>query len=197
MTKAAPRRIAVFVEDFAHRQVIGPLIRRVAADAGVEVELEWRNARRGHGQVVREFKDYLRDLRDQGGLPDLVVIGTDANCKGRIERSRELPTEDCPVPAVLAIPDPHIERWLLLDGAAFKAALGQGCQAPDRKCARDRYKEALIGAVLKAGITPSLGGIEFAEDIVAAMDLERAGRDDASLKHFLDALRTTFRRLGP
>jgi hypothetical protein len=197
MTRAVPRRIAVFVEDFAHRQVIGPLIHRVATESGLVVELEWRNAWRGHGQVVREFKDYLRDLRSQGGLPDLVVIGTDANCKGLVERSRQLPIGDCPVPAVLAIPDPHIERWLLLDGAAFKAALGQGCQAPDRKCARDRYKETLIRAVLKAGITPSLGGIEFAEDIVAAMDLERAARDDASLKHFLDDLRAALRSLSP
>ena len=195
MTEAPPRRIAAFVEDFAHRQVIGPLIHRVAVECGAAVELDWRNARRGHGQVVRELKDYLRDLTRQGGLPDLVVIGTDANCKGFVERRRELPIQDCPVPAVLAIPDPHIERWLLLDGAAFKAALGQGCRAPDRKCARDRYKEALMRAVLDAGITPSLGGIEFAEDIVGAMDLARAARDDASLKHFLDGLRAALQSL--
>ncbi len=35
----------------------------------------------------------------------------------------------------------------------------------------------------------------FAEDIVGAMDLERAVRDDASLKHFLDDLRTALRSL--
>jgi hypothetical protein len=191
------RRIAVFVEDFAHRQVIGALIGRVAAEQGIAVQLEWRNARRGHGQVVRELKEYLRDLERQGSLPDLVVVGTDANCKGFAERSRQIPLGDCPVPAVLAIPDPHVERWLLLDGAAFRAALGHGCRAPDQKCARDRYKEALIHAVLEAGVTPSLGGIEFAEDIVQAMDLGRAERADPSLRHFLSDLRASLRRLSP
>lgn len=195
MIEAAPRRIAAFVEDFAHRQVIGPLIARVAGELGRAVSVEWRNARRGHGQVVQELKQYLRDLTRQGGLPDFIVIGTDANCKGYNGRRGQLPLDDCPVPAVVAIPDPHIERWLLLDGAACKAALGQGCQAPDHKCARDRYKEALNRAVLDAGIVPSLGGIEFADDIVAAMDLDRAARADASLNRFLDDLRTALRGL--
>jgi hypothetical protein len=185
-----PKRIAAFVEDFAHRQVIGALIDRVATEIGIEVRLDWRNARRGHGQVVRELKQYLRDLRRQGNLPDIVVVGTDANCKGLLERSRQIPVDASPVPTVLAIPDPHVERWLLLDGAAFKAVFAHGCPAPDQKCARDRYKEALIRAILDAGVTPSLGGIEFAEDIVHAMDLARAANADDSLRRFLEDLRT-------
>lgn len=192
-----PRFIAAFVEDFAHRQVIGALIRRLAAEIGLEIQIDWRNARRGHGQVVKEVKEYLRDIDRQGTLPDLIVIGTDANCKGLTERSRDIPVSDSHVPVVLAIPDPHVERWLLLDGAAFKAALGQGCRAPDQKCARDRYKEALIKAVMAAGVVPSLGGIEFADDILAAMDLERAARADPSLQRFLDDLRQALRREGP
>jgi len=184
-----PKLVAAFVEDFAHRQVIGALIGRVASELGIEVEVDWRNARRGHGQVVRELREYLRDISKQGNLPDLVVIGTDANCKGLVERSKQVPTEMSPVPTVLAVPDPHIERWLLLDGAAFKVALGQGCQAPDQKCSRDRYKETLIRAIVNAGVTPSLGGIEFAEDIVSEMNLKRAAKADPSLQRFLDDLR--------
>ena len=42
------------------------------------------------------------------------------------------------------VPNPHVERWLLLDGAAFKAAVGHGCDAPDQKCDRGRYKERLL-----------------------------------------------------
>lgn len=187
-----PKVVAAFVEDFAHRQVIGALINRVAEEFGIEIELDWRNARRGHGQVVREFKEYLRDLRRQGSLPDLVVIGTDANCKGLVDRSAQIPVDDSPVAVVLAIPDPHIERWLLLDGAAFKAILGHGCRAPDQKCARNRYKEALVRAILDAGVTPSLGGIEFAADIIQEMDLNRAASADPSLRRFLDDLRHAF-----
>jgi len=142
---------------------------------------------------VKEVKEYLRDIARQGPLPDLIVIGTDANCKGLADRSREFPAGDNPVPVVLAIPDPHVERWLLLDGAAFKAALGQGCRAPDQKCARDRYKEALISSVMAAGVEPSLGGIEFADDILAVMDLERAAKAEPSPQRFLDDLRQALR----
>ncbi len=188
-----PKVVAAFVEDFAHRQVLGALIDRVAKEFGTEAELDWRNARRGHGQVVREFGEYLRDLRRQGNLPDLVVVGTDANCQGFINRSAQIPVKESPAPVVLAIPDPHIERWLLLDGAAFKSVLGHGCRAPDQKCARNRYKEALIRAILDAGVTPSLGGIEFATDIIRAMNLDRAAGADHSLRRFLDDLRRAFR----
>jgi len=84
----------------------------------------------------------------------------------------------------------------LLDGAAFKLVLGYGCRAPDRKCARDRYKQALVEAILEADITPSLGGIEFAEDIIRAMDLDLAASADPSLRHFLDNLRSALRERG-
>lgn len=187
------RTIAAFGEDYAHRQVIGALIARVAAELKLSVKVDWRSARHGHGRVISELGEYLRDVRAQRQHIDLIVIATDANCKGLLERSRQIPVNDSPVPVVLAIPDPHIERWLLLDGAAFKAVLGQGCQAPDRKCARDRYKMLLIQAIFATGVVPSLGGVEFAEDIVREMDLVRAAAADASLRQFLDTLRRQLR----
>lgn len=39
---------------------------------------------------------------------------------------------------------------------------------------------------------PSLGGIEFADEIVRHMDMNRACQADKSLKHFWDALREKF-----
>ncbi len=188
-----PKNIAAFGEDFAHKTVIDALITRVANELRVPVRVDWRNARRGHGKVVSELEEYFRDLRSQGSSPDFVVVATDANCKGLNERSKQIPVIKCPVPVVLAIPDPHIERWLLLDGAAFKAALGRGCNAPDLKCDRDRYKSLLVQAIIATGITPSLGGIEFSEDIISHMDLDRVGRADTSMLNFLKDLR---RRLG-
>jgi hypothetical protein len=38
------------------------------------------------------------------------------------------------------------------------------------------------------GIMPSLGGIEFADEIVGRMDMNRACQADRSLKRFWDAL---------
>jgi len=99
---------------------------------------------------------------------------------------------------IFAVPDPHVERWLLLDGAAFKTVFGKGCNAPDLKCDRDRYKERLMKAIHDTGVTPSLGGIEFAENIVREMDIQRASRDP-SFKDFVDELRSRFHgwRAGP
>ena len=95
---------------------------------------------------------------------------------------------------ILAIPDPHIERWLLLDSAAFKAAVGRGCDAPDQKCDRDLYKQRLIAAIHAAGIMPSFGGIEFAEDIVQHIDIDRAKRADRAFRRFVDHLVNVFRQ---
>ena len=84
-----------------------------------------------------------------------------------------------------------------MNSAAFKTVLGVGCQAPDQKCERDRYKRALREAVRQTGIFPALGGIEYAEDIINAMDLERAGLTEPSLGHFLTDLRPLLRSWRP
>jgi hypothetical protein len=190
------REVALFVEDFAHKEFLSALLRRLAAEQGIAIRLDWRNARRGHGAVVRELKQFLRDLqlgRDE--LPDLVIVATDANCKGLVERLRQITDETgkVAVRTVCAVPDPHIERWLLLDSGAFKSVFGRGCDAPDQKCERARYKKMLIDAIRASGVTPSFAGIEFAEDIVLAMDLARACGADASLARLVEELRTVFR----
>ncbi len=188
------RRIALFGEDVAHQKIIGALVQRLADEAETPVQLEWRSAVDGYGAVVREFENYLHDLARQGGYPDLIVVATDANCKGLNQRSRELERSNTSVPVIKAIPDPHIERWLLLDGAAFREVFGRGCDAPDQKCERERYKRLLIDAILNAGVMPILGGIEFAEDIVRNTDIERATRADDSLRRFVTEIRRTFRQ---
>ena len=188
------REIALFVEDYAHQQVIGALVLRMAVEYNIPVRLDWRNAVGGHGKVIAELDDYLRDLKRQGSpWPDLIVVATDANCKGLNERTQEIVSQDAPAPMILAIPDPHIERWLLLDGAAFRAVFGKGCDAPDQKCARDRYKQRLIEAIYAAGTTPRIGGIEYAEEIMQQININRAARVDRSFNRFVTNLRNTFR----
>ena len=193
-TSLYERNIALFVEDDAHEKIIGALIWKIAAEFGFNVKFDWRNAVGGHGKVIAELKVYIRDLERQGTpWPDLIVVATDANCKGLNERSREIGPPDAPAPILLAIPDPHVERWLLLDGAAFKAVFGRGCQAPDRKCVRKLYKRKLIEEIRDAGGTPFLGGIEYAEDIVHHMDIDHAAQADDSLQRFVEDLRNILR----
>lgn len=194
------REIALFVEDFAHKEFLAALLQRLAAEYGVDIQLHWRNARRGHGMVVNELKQFLRDLqRGWDALPDLVVVATDANCKGLSERLRQLSeiTSKINSPTVCAVPEPHIERWLLVDSAAFKSVFGRGCNAPDQKCERARYKKILIEAIRASGVAPSLGGIEFSEDIVMAMDLDRAAAADGSLRKLIEELRRIFQAWQP
>lgn len=192
------REIALFVEDYAHQQVVGALVRRIAAAFKISVRFDWRNVVGGHGKVTTELDAYLRDLRRQGSpWPDLLIVATDANCKGLNERAQEIGRQDVPVPMILALPDPHIERWLLLDGAAFKAVFGMGCDAPDRKCDRGRYKQRLVEAIYAAGTIPGLGGIEYAEDIMQQINIDRAARADRSFGRFVADLRDTLRGWQP
>lgn len=186
--------IALFGEDFAHQQVVNALVRRLATDMGIECRLNWRNARGGHGKVVEEFNAFMADLRREGGSPDLIIVVTDANCKGLSERRREFEGIDSPAQIIMAIPEPHIERWLLLDGAAFRDVVGLGCDAPNQKCERERYKQLLINAIYDAGITPSIGGIEFAEDIVQHMNIDRTMNADRSFRRFVEEIRQVFRQ---
>ena len=190
------REIALFVEDYAHRLIVQPLVNRIIEKHHVAARLTWRNALGGHGKVVQELDVYLRDLnRWRGSWPSLIIVATDANCIGLNNRVKDVKrhVQISRAPVVLAVPDPHVERWLLLDGAAFKTAVGFGCDAPDRKCNRNRYKERLIDAVHGAGITPNLGGLEYAEDIVLNMDIDRAAQADKSLARFVDELSTVCR----
>ena len=185
------RKIALFGEDFAHQEVIGALVRRLASEIGIEVQLDWRNAVGGHGRVLQGFKNYLRDLRHQPGLQvDAVIVATDANCKGE-KRRKDFRNLDAHTNLVLAIPEPHVERWLLLDSSAFRKVLGKGCTAPDKKCDRDLYKQRYAQSVYDAGVTPQLGGLEHAQEIVAAMDLDKVAKDK-SFGQFLDEIRSLF-----
>jgi hypothetical protein len=193
------REIFVFAEDYGHEQVLTALIQRYAGQYAVEVSVILRSVRGGHGKVLTELAQFQRDLqRRRASLPDLLIVATDGNCRGFAERKREIDAVTANISnfVICAIPDPHIERWLLLDSAAFKEVVGKGCSAPDQKCERDRYKHLLREAVREAGRTPLLSGLEFAEPLVRAMDLSRAERADASLGRLLVALREKFEEWG-
>lgn len=90
------------------------------------------------------------------------------------------------------IPEPHIERWLLLDSEAFKKVFGTDCSVPNRKCDRDRYKRLLLQAIRDAGVVPLLGGIEHTVNLVNAMDLEHLEQSDRSFRRFFSALQHRF-----
>jgi hypothetical protein len=189
------RKINCFVEDTGHQAFLQALVRRLSRQHRISIELKFENARGGHGTAISELKQYIRDLqRGRQGLPDMLIVATDGNCKGFIERKQEIEkaTKSYTHLLICAVPDPHVERWLLLDSAAFKKVLGVGCKAPTYKCERDLYKRLLENAVIDAGKEPFIGGIEYAEALVDAMNLDRLERSEPSLGHLLRDLRQQF-----
>ena len=191
--------LLLFAEDDAQEKFVGALVVRIAADINLPLKLRVRGSGGGFGRVKRELTGYAEEYA-RGGVraPDVIVAAVDANCTGLKHRSDEVEAcvgEGLRDRLVIAVADPHIERWFLLDGAAFRDVVGYGCQAPDQKCEKDRYKSLLIKAVRDAKVEPLLGGIEYAEDLAKSIDLKRAGAADPAFRRFVSALRTKFHEL--
>ena len=186
-------KISLFAEDRGHEIVLNALVERVLESYELQAKVRLVSVRGGFGRVQTELDQYIKDLLSYDrGLPDLVIVATDANCHGANARRKELKVAEAVRPRVIyAIPDPHIERWLLRDPAAFKAVLGVPCQTVQQKCNRDRYKKLLIDSVRSANAVPLLGGMEYAEDIVKNMDLDHAA--DSDFGDFLQELHTRAR----
>lgn len=187
--------INLFVEDRAHALFLEALLYRLADQYVIPVEIRLGSARGGHGRVISKLKGYINDLQnDEASLPDLLIIATDGNCKGFSERKHEIDNalRGFSGQFICAIPDPHIERWLLLDSAAFKKILGKGCSAPVQKCERDLYKRLLQEAVQQTGVKTLLDGIEYTEALVHEMNLEYLERTEVSLGKLLKELRQQF-----
>ena len=190
------RNISLFVEDVAHEDFLTALIRRIADDYNITVSIRASSVQGGHGTVITELKQYLRDLQhNKEDLPHLIIVGTDSNCKGLSERETEINqvTSDLGDLVISMVPEPHIERWLLLDSAAFKTVFGKGCPVPDQKCERGRYKGLLLNAIYEATMVSPLDGIERVEELVYAMNFQRVEQSDRSIRRFLTALQRRFR----
>ena len=192
------RDISIFCEDSFHENFVGAMLHRFGLDYGVAISCRFLSSRGGLPKMQTEFKEFLRDLgRERIAPPDCILAVLDANCAGYNERKgimdRVLETFPRFQQIVsYAIPDPHIERWMLVDDMAFQAVFGRGCTLPALKCAKNEYKQLLAKEIRDSGVEPLLGGAEFAEDIVNKMNIGRAEVREASLGLFLRALKMLF-----
>jgi len=192
------REVSLFGEDAGHEAVLKALLARMAADYGVQIRVRSLSATGGLSRVHYKFGIYLNDIaKGIVAVPDMIVVATDGNCKGYTTRLQEIERVAEPHPnlgaiVVYAIPDPHIERWLLADPGAFKAVLGRGCNLPQHKCQKAFYKELLAQEVQAAHVKPILGGLEYAEDIIGAMDLARVEMSESSFEKVLKELKGRF-----
>lgn len=194
------RKVALFGEDAFHEAFLTPLLKRLGQEYNIPVEVHSISVRRGLTKAHYEFKEFLGDLqRDRLYLPDMILVAVDANCKGYADRRRLFEKLLTKYPQfeylmVYAIPEPHIERWMLVDQNAFRAVLGRGCTLPAVKCRRQHYKELLNREIVDSGVKPRLGGREYAEDIVNVLDLAHVEITEPSFGRLIGNLRDFFNR---
>lgn len=199
---SSPRhRVALFCEDQGHEQVGSALIRRLAREVGAHVLVDPMCARGGRGRAIAELKTWQRALQlgKKTGVPDLLVVLIDGNCEGvNATRKQIEPMIDpsvCPV-AVIGVPDPHVERWLIADPEAFTALIGAPPPADPGKCGRDIYKRIIRETVERAGMPLLSDVLELSPDLIDSMDLFRAGKTQPALGQLLDELQRALRTLA-
>jgi hypothetical protein len=188
----------MFCEDSFHEKFIGALLRRFGTEYGAGIHLSPFSSRGGLPRMHGEFKEFLRDMaRDRHSLPDSLIVVVDANCQRYNGRKKLIDGVLEAYPqfqglVTYAIPDPHIERWMLVDSSAFQKVFERGCTLPALKCVRDEYKKLLRKEIRESGIDAPLGGEEFAEEIVMAMDLHYVEAHEPSFGLFLRSLKALF-----
>lgn len=191
------QRVAFFLEDSAQEAIIPPLFYRLAAEAHwTESELDLRVLSARGGGSLRAFRNFLKDARRSGHLSaDLLIVAVDANCKG-FSAQRDLVLKAAGSSAtyptvVTAIPDPHVERWYLLDLSALAKAAGTPIAAsvPAYKCGKNHYKTLLRAAFADSHIAPPLGGLEYGPLVAQHMDLFAAAKQDHGLADYVEKAR--------
>lgn len=192
-------RIAYFLEDIAHEKFLRGLVARVGQQTGLSYDdlvEEVRNATGGSPRVLSELRMFLADVQSAATNPyQILIVATDSNCarytKVRNDITTIIQKADYHSPVVLAVPNPYIERWYVMDPEAFKSATGATVvsKLPRKHRQRDSYKKILREALLTAGIKPILGGAEYGEEVARQIDLYKAEKADKSFGRFVHDLK--------
>lgn len=196
----ADTAIELFAEDRAMQDILSALVLRIAREAGLTVRIAARCAGGGHSRALDELRAFQLAVREgQPGISrGVLVVGRDANCVGHQAALRSVQERLDPamfLGTAIACPDPHIERWLMADPETFCQVVGVDPRPGRRKCERSAYKALLAQAIIRGGHPPTLNGIEFASELVGAMNLYRAGKNEPSLGHFIEQLKAVFGQL--
>ncbi|HYR74920.1 MAG TPA: hypothetical protein VEM96_03690 [Pyrinomonadaceae bacterium] len=193
---AASLSVAFFLEDIGQEAIIPPLFKRVAVEEGLgSDQLECQVLHSRGGGSLAAYAKFLKDAKKSRlASANLLIVGSDGNCKGFATRREQILKKAIGSPfteVIAAVPDPHVERWYLLDIAALANAAGVHIALPPvpEKCEKDLYKNILRHAFDNTEVTPPLGGIEYGERVAEGMNLYSAAKQDHGLADFLDRAR--------
>lgn len=196
-------RVHLYCEDSGHEQFTTRLLHRLARESVPphELAIETISGRGGHGRAIQEFRAWQRRARKGGvAIPDLLVVVIDGNCGDWSTVLNQVRGEIDQVlfaRSVVGCPDPHIERWCLADPEAFAEVVGAPPLRDPGKCQRELYKRLLRESIEGAGQPILTNEMEYAPDLVDAMDLFRAGKNLPGLRSFVQDLRGALRSLPP
>lgn len=131
----ATKTIVILPEDLGHSLFLKPLIERMARE--MLGERSWSvsvlNPAGGVGRLKQTLQRLLCDYSLASNFPDLFIVGVDGNCKGAKERHREIEGILNGTAGlghyVLAIPNAHIEQWMMADPEAFGEPLVKDIEA--------------------------------------------------------------------
>ena len=188
--------IVLFAEDAAHEGFLTALVTKIATELGlngVRLRFTVRNATGGKGRVMKSYTNFIRDFSRLGTAAAVVIVALDSDCRPRHQVRNEVMGHAQRVgyagPVVGAIPVPHVEKWYVLDDQAFRQATGATLPNLRESCEPDYYKQAIIDALRASGIEAPLAAAPYAEDYVAALDIQSARQSDNSFDSFYEDLR--------
>jgi hypothetical protein len=189
----------LFCEDSGHEVFVTNLVRVMARSLAVlEPQVKPISARGGHGRAISELRAWQRGLRSGAfARGDALLVVIDANSTGWRAMDKEIRAaiDASLYPQVLiGCPDPHVEVWCAADPVAFQSLFSVAVPPAPVRGGRLVYKQWLRTALEQAGAMVLGDPMDISLDLLPAMDLNRACRNDASLNHLVGDLRALLQR---
>lgn len=189
----------LFCEDSGHEVFVTNLVRVMARSLSIsEPQVKPISARGGHGRAISELRAWQRGLRSGAfARGDALLVVIDANSTGWRAMDKEIRAaiDASLYPQVLiGCPDPHVEVWCAADPVAFQSLFSVAVPPAPVRGGRLVYKQWLRTALEQAGAMVLGDPMDISLDLLPAMDLNRACRNDASLNHLVGDLRALLQR---
>ncbi len=194
--------IFYFLEDRAHEEFITRFVARIAKDKfSVDINNKVLSGR-GGSRFINELKEFIKDYDNSSGLPDIIIVVHDSDCKSRTEcqsyqsKIKELDNlyrnhramKDI---SVFCIPCPYIERWLVEDINVIREITGLDIPQVPFRCEKGYYKGKLKEFFREFDVYT---GLEYAGDIVEKLNIRVLCRGDSNFQHFLTDLENAFKQ---